>query len=131
MILPFHESDKSLADQFAYFVLNKIKTIRDTFVPCGTENDDHPPSVPPNITALTQVSEDAVDKIIGNSPIKYCLLEPWPTFLIKECRNILLPSISKLVNCSVILANSVTPNYYYASIHFHLYVNYDSYTSAF
>ena len=36
MTLPSHESDMSLADQFASFFLNKIKAIRDTFIPSGT-----------------------------------------------------------------------------------------------
>ena len=64
--LSSHESDKSLVDQFASFFLNKIKTIRDTFVPSGTENDVNPPSDPQKIAAFTQVSEDTVDKIIRN-----------------------------------------------------------------
>ena len=29
------------------------------------------------------------------------MLNPWPTFLVKKCLNILLPSITKLVNCSL------------------------------
>ena len=29
------------------------------------------------------------------------MLDPWPTFLLKECLDILLPSITKLVNCSL------------------------------
>ena len=33
--------------------------------------------------------------------MKSCLLDPWPTFLIKECSDILLPSITKLVSCSL------------------------------
>ena len=32
---------------------------------------------------------------------KSCLLGPLPTFLIKECIDILLPSLTKLVNCSL------------------------------
>ena len=35
------------------------------------------------------------------SPTKFCLLDPWPTFLVKECIDILLPSITRLVNCSL------------------------------
>ena len=41
------------------------------------------------------------------SPTKSCLLDPWPTFLVKECLDILLPSITKLVNCS--LSEGVVP----------------------
>ena len=91
-----------MAEQFASFFLNKIKRIRDTFAPAGTENDVHPPSDPPKNIAFTQVSKDTVDKIIRNSPTKPCLLDPWPTFLIKECSDILLPSITKLVSCSLV-----------------------------
>ena len=42
--LPSHESKKSLADQFASFILNKIKKIRDNFASTGPDNDIHPPS---------------------------------------------------------------------------------------
>ena len=94
-----HESDKTLADQFASFFHNKIKTIRDTFIPSGTEKDVCPSSDPSKVTAFTEVPQDTVDKIIRNSPTKSCILDPWPTFPIKECSDILLPSITKLVNC--------------------------------
>ena len=35
-------------------------------------------------------------------------MDPWPTFLIDECSDILLPSITKLVNCS--LMDSCVPD---------------------
>ena len=92
-ILPSRESD-----QFASFFSYKIKKIRDTFA--DTENGVHPPSDPPKISVFRQVSEDDVHKIIKTSPTKSCLLDPWPTFLIKECIDILLTSLTKLVNCS-------------------------------
>ena len=101
MTLPLHESDKVLADQFASFFPDKIKTIRDTLIPSGTVKDLRPSSDPPKFTAFTEVPQDTVDKIIRNSPTKSCMLDPWPTFLIKECSDILLPSITKLVNCSL------------------------------
>ena len=67
----------------------------------GIEMDVHRSSDPPKITTFTEVTRDTVDKIIRNSPAKSCLLDPWPTFLIKECSDIPLPSITKLVNCSL------------------------------
>ena len=42
------------------------------------------------------------------SPTKSCSLDPWPTFLVKECTDILLPSINRLVNCS--LSEGVVPD---------------------
>ena len=71
--LPLHESDKALADQFASFFHNKIKTIRDTFIPSGNKKDVHPSSDPPKIIAFIEVPQDTVDKIIRNSPTKSCL----------------------------------------------------------
>ena len=56
---------------------------------------------PPKIIAFMQVSEDAVDKIIRNSPTKSCLLNPLPTFLIIECNDILVTLLTKFVNCSL------------------------------
>ena len=103
MAFPSHESEKSLADQFASFFSNKIKKTIDTFGPSGTECEVHLPSDPPEITVFRQVSENDVGKIIKTSPTKSCLLDPWPTFLIKEYIDILLPSLTnlKLGNCSL------------------------------
>ena len=41
------------------------------------------------------------------SPTKSCLLDPRPTLLVKEYINILLPSITRLVSCS--LSEGVVP----------------------
>ena len=106
--LPSHKSEKSLGDQFASFFSNKITKVRDTFAPSGTEYEVHPPSDPPKITVFRKVSEDAVDKIIKTSPSKSCLLDPWPIFLMKDYIDILLPSPTKLVNCS--LMNGCIPD---------------------
>ena len=48
------------------------------------------------------VSEDKFIKCINESPTKSCPLDPKPTFLLKDCLDILLPSITKLINYSLI-----------------------------
>ena len=48
------------------------------------------------------VTEDEVSKSINESPTKSCPLDPIPAFLLKDCLDILLPSITKLVNYSLI-----------------------------
>ena len=53
------------------------------------------------LVKFDDVSPDDIVKVIKNSPTKSCLLDPWPTFLVKDCLDILLPSITKLVNCSL------------------------------
>ena len=56
---------------------------------------------PPKLTVFAQVTQDDISKIISKSPTKSCLLDPLSTFLIKECIDILLPSITELENCSL------------------------------
>ena len=99
--LPTCESSKSLADHFATFFSNKIMKIHESFSSSESCDMVHPPFDPPKLTVFTQVTQDEIGKIISKSPTKSCLLDPLPTFLIKECIDILLPSITKLVNCSL------------------------------
>ena len=99
--LPTYESSKSLGDRFATFFSNKIMKIRERFSSSESCNTVHPPFDPPKLTVFTQVTQDEIAKIISKSPTKSCLLDPLPTFLIKECIDILLPSITKLVNFSL------------------------------
>ena len=99
--LPVHRSEKSLADKFASFFNEKIAKIRDSFDPSDTKFTTHPPYDPPSLTTFAQVSVNEVKKIILASPTKSCLLDPLPTFLVKDCLDVLLPSITKLVNYSL------------------------------
>ena len=83
-----------MADHFATFFSNKIIKICESFSSFECCNTVHPPCDPPKLTVYTQVTQDEIGEIIS-------LLDPLPTFLIKECIDILLPSITKLVNCSL------------------------------
>ena len=71
------------------------------FASSGSFNDA-PDSVPPAFNAFMPVTEDEVYKCISESPTKSCSLDPIPTFLLKDCLDILLSSITKLVNYSLI-----------------------------
>ena len=102
-----HESKKGLADRFVTFFSNKIAKIRNSFFSSDLFTLPPPPDVP-NISCFKQVSQEKIRKIIMKSPTKSCLLDPWPTFLVKECLDILLPSITRLVNCS--LSEGVVPD---------------------
>ena len=98
--LPTYESSKSLADRFASFFSNKIMKICESFSSSESYNTVHPSFDPPKLTVSTQVTQDEISKLNNKSPTTSCLLDPLPTFLIKECIDILLLSITKLVNCS-------------------------------
>ena len=101
LLLPAHSSEKSLADMFASYFTNKISKIGDTFPTSGSFNDA-PESVPPAFNTFKPVTEDEVSKCIKESPTQSCQLDPIPTFLLKDCLDILLLSITKLVNYALI-----------------------------
>ena len=99
-VLPSHESKKGLADRFVTFFSDKITKIRNSFSLGDSFTLSRPPDVP-NFSCFKQVCQEEIRKIIMKSPTKPCLLDPWPTFLVKEFIDILLPSITRLVNCSL------------------------------
>ena len=72
--------DKSLSNRFGSFFCDKISQIRDGFTDGGPVKL-FPDSPPP---CFDSVSSSEVKKIIMSSPTKSCLLDPWPTFLVKE-----------------------------------------------
>ena len=76
------------ADRFATFFSNKTIKICESFSSSESCNMVHPPFDPPKLTVFTQVTQDEIGKIISKSPTKSCI-------------DILLPSITKLVNCSL------------------------------
>ena len=80
----------------------KIIKIRDCFPSTDNTNPILPSSKPAQFSAFSEVPLDTVRKILLNSPTKSCLLDPWPTFLIKDCADILLPSLTKLINLSLL-----------------------------
>ena len=94
-VLPSNSSQKKLAEQFAAFFTNKSFSSFSSFSLPSPVN-------PPGLVKFDDASPDDIAKVIKNSPTKSCLLDPWPTFLVKDCLNILLPSITKLVNCSLL-----------------------------
>ena len=105
-VLPDDNETTSLADRFGIFFRDKIARIRSSFssvCSCLSSPDSPPPCFP----AFASVSQDDILKFINKSPTKSCTLDPWPTFLVKECLDILLPSITKLVNLS--LSSGVVP----------------------
>jgi hypothetical protein len=48
-----------------------------------------------------EVSEDYIRTLITTSPTKSCSLDPIPTYLVKNCLDVLLPVITTMVNLSL------------------------------
>jgi hypothetical protein len=99
-VLPEGKDDKSLANLFSSFFTDKITQIHNSFTNQSVHS--HSPDISPaSLDNFTPATEKQVQKVILASPTKSCILDPWPTHLVKEFVDILLPSITKLVNCSM------------------------------
>ena len=103
-VLPSHTVQQDLANNFAKFFDNKIKTIRDNL---NVDNTGQSLSVSIQDMCTSQllnfqpVSTDTISKIICKAPAKSCSLDPIPTHLLKECLPSLLPFITQLINQSI------------------------------
>ena len=106
-VLPSFDDEKSLANRFGSFFIDKIKKIQDTFKYTRSQVL-HPDKEPPTFCSFQAVTETEVLKFIKESPSKTCSLDPCPTHIVKQCIDILLPSLTKLVNLS--LKNGIFPN---------------------
>ena len=100
-VLPSNSSQKNWLISLPLFFTNKIAKIRESFFSSSSFSLPSPVN-PPGLVKFDDASPDNIAKVIKNSPTKSCLLDPWPTFLVKDCLDILLPSITKLVNYSLL-----------------------------
>ena len=104
-VLPSFVDEKSLANRFCLFFIDKIKKIRHL--------QTHPIQVSSsrqgatNFQFLSRCSQRVL-KFIKEAPSKTCSLDLCPTHIVKKCIDILLPSLTKLVNLS--LKNGTFPN---------------------
>ena len=97
--LPNHTDALSLANSFSMFFKAKIDKIRENFNPvtpdtievCDVEC----------LERLSCVSMDDVSKVILGTKNKHCDLDPIPTSILKSAIDIVLPSITKLINKSI------------------------------
>ncbi|XP_072030574.1 uncharacterized protein [Amphiura filiformis] len=107
-----HTCAKTLANNFGVFFHDKVKSISDTLnatVPPKI-SVDIPESCSSHFTEFSQVSEETVLKIIKESASTTCDLDPVPTFLLKDCIDVLLPYITQIINGS--LKSGVVPSSY-------------------
>ena len=100
--LPDHDSSSELANRFAGYFTAKIENIRSALP--NIQSDSSDPSRSSDYdwwNAFAAVSEDDVKRIISKSPSPSCLLDPLPSWMIKEHLDVLLPTITSIVNMSL------------------------------
>jgi hypothetical protein len=101
--LPNCESLDELCNRFATFFQDKIRAIHDGLKEVRNSNfplDPDPHFAGSSFDNFDPVTEDHLAKIINSSASKSCCLDPVPTSLVKDCLDILIPLIARIVNQS-------------------------------
>ena len=117
-IVPTRPCLLSVADDFSTFFASKIAALRlsldsasDVSLPSDCAATDqsflHGRGEQDLLLNFKSVSQDAVARLILDSPTKSCPLDPIPTHLLKRVLPALLPSITSIVNMSI--ASGVFP----------------------
>ena len=99
-VLPDCTNKTDLANTFCKFFFDKILKIRSTLQSSTPSLVTRPNSTKNTLSSFTPVSEESLLKILKSSPSKSCL-DPIPTSLVKECADILITPITKMVNYSI------------------------------
>ncbi len=101
-MLPSHDSKQSLTDRFAEFFKNKIDMIR-TGIDSEREGDhafEHESCVS-SLRFFTPLSKDEVSKLINSLSSASCDSDPISTSLVKHCIDVMLSTITRIVNLSL------------------------------
>ena len=99
--LPSYTDPSDLSNKFAQFFVTKIRKIREVL---NCNNGNHPESYVDNCIRLRQFREVSVDDvkcIISKSSNSSCLLDPEPTWLLKQHLDLHLPVLTEVVNSSL------------------------------
>ena len=102
--LPNHDSLLQLANDFGNFFIVKIETIRRNIDSITTESlleMDHSPDCEIKFSSFKPLTEAEVRKLVMKSKPTTCDLDPIPSSLLKECIDIVLPVLTKMVNLSL------------------------------
>ena len=102
-LLPAHTCSRTLSTQFSDFFSEKIETIRNDLdlIPNIHKPNDIALTVTNSFVEFKEISTSAVRKIINRAPAKTCNLDPIPTPLLITCLDVLLPTITNIVNLSL------------------------------
>ncbi len=106
--LPDYQDPHLLANDFGQFFATKIETIQTKIDNiCDSENISSDGTGPlgnecnVSFTEFDILTQKEVRELIGKSATKHCKLDPAPTWIIKECLDLLLPVITLMINLSL------------------------------
>ena len=101
--LPSATSNEALANDMSDFFVNKVQQIRQSLESLQTTGKCLPDDArsPILLSVIEPTTEAEVRKLIMSSPSSSCPLDPLPTPLLKQSLDVLLPSITAIINRSL------------------------------
>ena len=99
--LPSIYEDSALPNKFEVYFSEKFQNLRDNLDGIDICQNHHK-SEGSILSHFDPVSEEYVKSIILKAPIKSCDLDPIPTSLFSKCVDDLIPSITSIINKSLI-----------------------------
>lgn len=109
--LPDCENDSELCNSMVTFFSTKIQKIENQLreIQAKTNSNQDTLTIEAStvyhkdtLRSFHPVTEDNIRKLIISSASKSCILDPIPTYLLKECLDSLLPIITRIVNLSLL-----------------------------
>ena len=111
-VFPTNKDTKSVTNDLADYFSNKIQTIRnDISAKTSIIAKEDPVIVNDDVVPLTEFSTltcEDIKSLILDMNSKSCQLDPMPTWLVKECIDVLSPILTHIVNTS--LRNHIFPS---------------------
>ena len=100
----------SLPQSFATFFSDKIHKLRSSILSGTTTSSPHllPDFKPPELSFFHPATIAEVSALLSSSPDTSCDLDPIPTSFLKQCKSVLLPTITNIINLS--LSTGVFPD---------------------
>ncbi|WP_419591906.1 hypothetical protein, partial [Thiolapillus sp.] len=99
--LPSAFDSDDLPTVFSEYFTEKIRTIRNNFPPPNPTVSSDASFTGDPLQTFDPVTDDFVLKIIKSTPAKSCELDPIPTTLLYDNLDILLPTITNIINTSL------------------------------
>ena len=101
-----------LTSRFSTFFSEKFETIRVAFqshstLPSSSTTDHHPVPWLSRLELLPTATTSDIHSLLIKSPTTSCVLDPLPTWLLKDVSDNVVPFLTKLINASI--ASGVVP----------------------
>ena len=101
--LPEYDDPTKLANEFGTFFLKKIEIIKENLDKFQVQEPRLAPVTPKeNLENFSSLSIGEECKIVRESSNASCRLDPVPTWLVKSCLDVLVPSIAEMIYLSLL-----------------------------